>query len=154
MLQIAQQPLGGLQNLRPSKKHELDTNTGLGTVQHLQNIQNLVMEEFRQPGIDAMSNLLDFAQAQQRVTVFQIKPHRGTTIPIGNVKESSEMRWLREHSAQLSGMRGQWLLIANGNLLAHSGDFRDIRLAIKENNVASPFVHYVPGSGESTFILL
>jgi|SRR6266446_990401 len=68
--------------------------------------------------------------------------------------ESSEAQWLREHSRALGNYRGEWLLIREGELLAHDQDFAAIRSAIHEHGILSPFVYYVPLEEESNFLIL
>jgi hypothetical protein len=62
------------------------------------------------------------------------------------------MGWLVENRAALEAYRGEWLLISGRLLVAHSGDFAEIRQAIANRGIRSPFVYYVPGEEESNFI--
>jgi len=66
--------------------------------------------------------------------------------------ESDEMRWLTENSRYLERYRGEWLLIRGQQLVAHSGNFGDIKATIDERNIQSPFVYYVPTVEEGNFI--
>lgn len=66
--------------------------------------------------------------------------------------ESDEMRWLSENSHELTAYRGEWLLIQGRELVAHSADFRNIRVRISEQNIRSPFIYYVPTVEEADFI--
>lgn len=68
--------------------------------------------------------------------------------------ESPELRWLREPKDAIDEYRGEWLLIVNDRLLAHSGNFGDIKEAISRNDVSSPFVYYVPTKDESNFEII
>ena len=88
--------------------------------------------------------------------ILQTKIHHptpaSTTAPPPS--ESMEMRWLRGHQVEIGALKGEWLLIAGDQLLAHNRDFREIRAAIAQNNVVSPFTYYVPTEQESYFTLL
>ena len=66
--------------------------------------------------------------------------------------ESEEMRWLTENSRHLEIYRGEWLLIQGRELVAHNADFPEIRVAIAERNIRSPFIYYVPTVEEANFI--
>lgn len=72
----------------------------------------------------------------------------------GESLESVEMRWLVENSRALEDYRGEWLLIVGRELVAHSASFQDIRRAIADRVIDSPFVYYVPTEQESNFILV
>jgi hypothetical protein len=92
------------------------------------------------------------------LTLLQV-PHHGTTArtattPALERPETSELLWLREHQREMAHLRGQWLLIAENELLAHSANFREIKAAIARNNLRSPFTYYVPTEEESPFTLL
>lgn len=67
-------------------------------------------------------------------------------------QESPEMRWLVENRSALEPYHGEWLLIANNILIVHSAVFSEIRKAIADRNIRSPFVYYVPREEESNFI--
>jgi hypothetical protein len=66
--------------------------------------------------------------------------------------ESGEMTWLTENSRYLERYRGEWLLIEGQHLVAHGANFGDIRAAIRERNIQSPFVYYVPTVQEGNFV--
>jgi transcriptional regulator with XRE-family HTH domain len=76
----------------------------------------------------------------------------GTAVGSTESFESAEMAWLITNRDELEGFRGQWLLIAGEELIAHSPDFREIRKAIAERGIQSPFVYYVPTPEEANFI--
>jgi len=63
--------------------------------------------------------------------------------------ESAEMAWLVENARELGQLKGEWLLIYGRQLLVHSPDFAVVRAAIRERQVRSPFVYYVPTDEES-----
>jgi hypothetical protein len=66
--------------------------------------------------------------------------------------ESPEMRWLVKNRLVLEAYHGEWLLILNDTLVIHSAEFTEIRRAIADRNIRSPFVYYVPTEEESNFI--
>jgi len=66
--------------------------------------------------------------------------------------ESPEMRWLVQNRLVLEAYHGEWLLISNSTLIIHSAEFTEIRKAIADRNIRSPFVYYVPTEEESNFI--
>jgi hypothetical protein len=68
--------------------------------------------------------------------------------------ESSEMDWLEENALELARHSGEWLLIEGRELLVHSRDFADLRAAIRERQVVSPFVYYVPTDEESNAVTI
>jgi hypothetical protein len=68
--------------------------------------------------------------------------------------ESREMNWLRNHAGEIERYRGEWILIVDDHLIAHSRRFQDIRTAVDRDRLSSPFVYYVPAAEESEFILL
>lgn len=69
-------------------------------------------------------------------------------------KRNQGLTWLREHAAQVSEHKGQWLLIVDGELRDSSENFAQIKHTIAANNIRSPFVYYVPTDAESSFVLL
>src|SRR5271167_3401099 len=69
--------------------------------------------------------------------------------PVAPRQESAEMRWLISRGEDLAQYAGEWLLIVSNDLAAHSSDFNDIKRAIRERDIQSPFVHYVPSADES-----
>jgi len=71
------------------------------------------------------------------------------TLDIGGNTESVELDWLEENAEELGRHQGEWLLIQGRELLAHSRDFADIRIAIRERKIDCPFVYYVPTDEES-----
>jgi Family of unknown function (DUF5678) len=66
--------------------------------------------------------------------------------------QSNEMDFLEENAGELGRHEGEWLLIQGRELLAHSRDFADIRIAIRERKIDGPFVYYVPTDEEANFI--
>jgi hypothetical protein len=66
--------------------------------------------------------------------------------------ESQEMQWLTENSHDLEMYRGEWLLIRGQELIAHSPNFGEIKAVIRERNIVSPFVYYVPTVEEANFV--
>jgi hypothetical protein len=65
--------------------------------------------------------------------------------------ESSEMRWLVEHSRELEIFRGEWLLIRGERLIAHSPTFAEVERNVRALRLESPFVYYVPLEDEANF---
>jgi hypothetical protein len=68
--------------------------------------------------------------------------------------ESTEMGWLVRNAHALSQHKGEWLLILGTQLLAHSRDFAAVRAAIRERQITSPFVYYVPTDDESNSVTI
>lgn len=66
---------------------------------------------------------------------------------------SIEMQWLVDNARALGKLRGEWLLISGRGLVLHSADFEDIRRAITDRAIESPFVYYVPTEPEANFLL-
>jgi hypothetical protein len=68
--------------------------------------------------------------------------------------ESAEMCWLVRNAQELGLHKGEWLLIQGMQLLVHSRDFAAVRAAIRERQIASPFVYYVPTDDESNSVTI
>lgn len=68
--------------------------------------------------------------------------------------ESAEMRWLVRNARELGQHKGEWLLIQGSQLLVHSRDFAAVRAAIRERQIPSPFVYYVPTDDESNSVTI
>jgi len=68
--------------------------------------------------------------------------------------ESAEMRWLVRNAQELGQHKGEWLLIQGTQLLVHSRDFAAVRAAIRERQIPSPFVYYVPTDDESNSVTI
>jgi hypothetical protein len=68
--------------------------------------------------------------------------------------ESAEMAWLVENARELGQHKGEWLLIQGRQLLVHSPDFAVVRAAIRQRQVRSPFVYYVPTDEESNSVTI
>ena len=66
--------------------------------------------------------------------------------------ESMEMVWLVRNAQELGQYKGQWLLIQGQELLIHTEDFRTIRDAIRQRQIRTPFVYYVPTDQESNSV--
>ncbi len=68
--------------------------------------------------------------------------------------ESTEMAWLVRNAEELSQYKGEWLLIQGEQLLVHSHDFAALRAAVRERQIDSPFVYYVPTDDESNSVTI
>jgi hypothetical protein len=68
--------------------------------------------------------------------------------------ESAEMGWLVRNAQELGQHKGEWLLIQGMQLLVHSRDFAAVRAAIRERQIGSPFVYYVPTDDESNSVTI
>jgi hypothetical protein len=68
--------------------------------------------------------------------------------------ESAEMGWLVRNAQELGQHKGEWLLIQGTQLLVHSRDFAAVRAAIRERQIPSPFVYYVPTDDESNSVTI
>ena len=64
------------------------------------------------------------------------------------------MAWLEENARELGQHQGEWLLIQGPELIAHSRDFAVLRVAIRERQIGSPFVYYVPTDEESNAVTI
>jgi hypothetical protein len=99
-------------------------------------------------------------QVIQQVPQGQISPVEIAQVEIRNEPVhaqpavSPDVQWLRDHAGILGNYRGEWLLICEGELLAHDQNFAVIRAAIHESGIQSPFVYYVPLEEESNFLIL
>jgi len=74
------------------------------------------------------------------------------SIPIEDAEP--ELDWLEENAQELGRYPGEWLLIRERRLLLHSRDFADLRAAIRERQIDSPFVYYVPTEEEANSITI
>ena len=70
----------------------------------------------------------------------------------GAVPISAEFRYLTEHARELEKFGGEWLLIHGPKLVAHSPQFSDIERVIQREQIAVPFIHYVPKDEEVNFV--
>lgn len=134
------------------------SESAIEALRRLRANDKLVMLVLTTPDVDAMS-MQDLLQSKQQKIVFFEITHHGTTprtsaTQVAERPEASELRWLREHQQDMARWRGQWLLIAEDQLLAHSANFGEIRATIARNNLGSPFTYYVPTEDESPFTLL
>lgn len=68
--------------------------------------------------------------------------------------ESAEMGWLVQNAVELGRHKGEWLLIRGAELLAHSRDFAVVSATIRERQIVSPFVYYVPSDDESNSLTI
>lgn len=66
--------------------------------------------------------------------------------------ESAEMTWLVQNAEELGQHKGEWLLIRGRQLLVHSPDFAVVRAVVRDQQIHSPFVYYVPTEDESNFV--
>jgi hypothetical protein len=80
-------------------------------------------------------------------------PREVAAIPVEDA-EPSELDWLEENAEELGRYPGEWLLIHDQRLLLHSRDFADLRVAIRERQIESPFVYYVPTDEEANAITI
>jgi hypothetical protein len=68
--------------------------------------------------------------------------------------ETAEMDWLVRNVEALSQYKGEWVLILGTDLLIHSPDFRELRETIRDQQIGSPFVYYVPTDDESNSVTI
>jgi hypothetical protein len=68
--------------------------------------------------------------------------------------ESAELCWLVRNAQELGQHKGEWLLIWGTQLLVHSRDFAAVRAAIRDRQIPSPFVYYVPTDDESNSVTI
>jgi hypothetical protein len=68
--------------------------------------------------------------------------------------ESAEMGWLVRNAQDLGQHKGEWLLIQGTQLVVHSRNFAAVRDAIRERQIRSPFVYYVPTDDESNSVTI
>jgi hypothetical protein len=64
------------------------------------------------------------------------------------------MTWLVSNAQDLAFYKGEWLLIQGTQLLVHDRDFAAVRAAVKEREISSPFVYYVPTDEESNSVTI
>jgi len=80
---------------------------------------------------------------------------RGVATPATEQQgESAEMGWLIEHVHELEQHKGEWLLIKGSELVAHDREFARIRELVRERQIDSPFIYYVPTDDESNSITI
>jgi hypothetical protein len=137
-------PLLQLSWVRHRSRHEqIDPQAGILIDQDAQ--------ERRSFQFDVLEKRID--QATQQAS--SIQPIN-SKVEVGEVLagpiESPEIGWLVENRTALETYRGEWLLIFGRLLVAHSTDFAEIRQAIANRGIRSPFVYYVPAEEESNFI--
>jgi hypothetical protein len=78
---------------------------------------------------------------------------RGENAVVANA-ESVEMSWLVQNAQEFERYRGEWLLIRGQQLLVHSPNFADVRTLVRERQINSPFVYYVPTEEESNAVTI
>jgi hypothetical protein len=72
-----------------------------------------------------------------------------------NRKEmSAEMLSLEENAEKFARYAGQWLLLAEGKLIAHSGNYSVIASEIARKGLKNGLVYYMPKPEESDFVLV
>lgn len=67
---------------------------------------------------------------------------------------SAEMLFLEENAEKFARYAGQWLLIAEGKLMAHSGNYSVIASEIARKGLKNGLVYYMPKPEESDFVLV
>lgn len=80
-------------------------------------------------------------------------PREVPSVPVEG-DEPSELDWLEDNAQELGHYPGEWLLIQGRRLLLHSRNFAELRMAIRERRIDSPFVYYVPTDEEANFIAI
>lgn len=109
--------------------------------------------EFGLLGNKAIQMLRTLAEAGTPVEDLHTPGTRTATARVANV-ESAEMAWLVENVIQLGQHKGEWLLIQGRELLVHTRDFAAVRRAIRNRQIRSPFVYYVPTDEESNVVTI
>ena len=61
---------------------------------------------------------------------------------------------LEQNAKRFAQYPGQWLLLADGKLVAHSGDYSVIASEIARKGLKDGLVYYVPKPEESRFVLV
>jgi|ERR1700728_314524 len=115
---------------------------------------NLQIVDLVIPNLDGLSVLSQLQSQEADIVFVDVMPRHAATAPRRAPPGSPELRWLRANRQALPEYRGEWLLISGDKLLCHSRSFGDVKAAIRCNNVASPFVYYVPTEDESNFVIL
>ena len=67
---------------------------------------------------------------------------------------SAEMSSLEENAERFARYAGQWLLLAEGKLIAHSGNYSAIAGEITRRGLKDGLVYYMPKPEESNFVLV
>ena len=67
---------------------------------------------------------------------------------------SAEMSSLEENAEKFARYAGQWLLLAEGKLIAHSGNYSVIAGEITRRGLKDGLVYYMPKPEESDFVLV
>ena len=67
---------------------------------------------------------------------------------------SAEMSSLEENAEKFARYAGQWLLLAWGKLIAHSGNYSAIAGEITRRGLKDGLVYYMPKPEESDFVLV
>ncbi len=125
-----------------------------GSLRRLRANSNLLLVDMTLPVADANPNVQELFNSRRQSFVSALTQIRIRTPHVPQHPEAAELRWLRDHQAEMAELRGQWLLVAEDQLLAHSTDFGVIRDAIAQYNLTSPFTYYVPTPEEPPFVLL
>lgn len=81
------------------------------------------------------------------------KTESSTSERITGKRRAAALDWVEEHRVELERFPGQWLLIINEELIAHSAAYNDILRIVKERRPLGAVVHYVPQAEERSFIL-
>lgn len=100
------------------------------------------------PVRDVMKELLLTQSLRAQVATIQAE----TLVLPAPQTMSPEMEWLTSHAAELSVYEGEWLLIVDRALVAHSSDFRQIHAVVQERDITEPFLYYVPTPEEANFV--
>ena len=67
---------------------------------------------------------------------------------------SAEMSSLEKNAEKFARYAGQWLLLAEGKLIAHSGNYSVIAGEITRRGLKDGLVYYMPKPEESNFVLV
>jgi hypothetical protein len=79
----------------------------------------------------------------------KIQPPQNESAP-----SSKELETLEQRFEEFSALSGEWLLLQEDQLLAHSRDYREINAEIRKRGLKDCFVYYVPTAAEHDFILV
>jgi hypothetical protein len=73
---------------------------------------------------------------------FEFPPMR--EFPSGIPLQTPELDWLQSHSSDLQPYEGQWVVLHNEKLIAHSQSLREVTSMARKRGIKKPLVFRVP----------
>jgi hypothetical protein len=63
-----------------------------------------------------------------------------------------ELQWLKDHEDEVEKLRGRWIAIEGGALVAKGDSFEAVYQATKEKGIEIPFIFLVPPKEDVVFV--